>query len=293
VIFPPAIRPGDRVAVIAPSSPFDRALVLRGMGFLKERYEVSFDPTLFARSGYLAGSDARRFAELDAAIRDPSIRAIVAARGGYGASRFVHDLEWGPFEARPKWISGFSDITAIHVELARRGFASIHGPHVASVGRSDAAARRELIGALEIPEARKTFGGLRVIQGGSATGPLAGGNLSLLHASAAAGKLRLPAGCILFVEDIGERPYRVDRMLTTLRLGGHFDRVAALVAGDFTACDPNADRVTIADVLRTFAGSLGIPVAMGLPCGHEIRNDALVLGSTATLDTARARLTVG
>ncbi|MFO0616385.1 MAG: LD-carboxypeptidase [Polyangiaceae bacterium] len=294
-IFPPAVRPGDRVAVIAPSSPFDRGLVLRGMAFLKTRYDVRFEPTMFARAGYLAGTDARRLAELEAAIGDPEIRAIVAARGGYGASRFVHDLDWRPFEAAPKWIVGFSDITAIHVELARRGFASIHGPHVANVGRSDAAARAQLVGALEFPRARKTFDGLRVLAPGNAVGPLVGGNLSLLHASAAAGKLRLPAGCVLFVEDVGERPYRVDRMLTTLRLGGHFEGVAGIALGDFTQCDPGPDRTTITDVFHSAVGALGVPVVSGLPCGHEIRNEALVLGSIAALDATKTlgRLVVG
>jgi len=296
VIFPPAVRPGDRVVIVAPSSPFDRTLVRRGIAFLGDRYRVSFDASLFARAGYLAGSDERRRAELQAALSDPAVRAIVAARGGYGASRFVHDLDLGPFAASPKWLVGFSDLTALHVELAARGFASVHGPTVANVGRSDARARAELTRAIEEPRATRAFHGLRAVASGAATGVLTGGNLTLLHACAAAGKLRLPEGSILFLEDIGEKPFRVDRMLTTLRVGGHFGRVAGVVVGDFTGCEPNPDGVTVADVIRDCVGSLGIPVATGMPCGHEpTRNDALVLGAIASLSVGAegASLSVG
>lgn len=289
MIFPPAVRPGDRVVVVAPSSPFDRALVLRGMGFLASRYRVSFDRGLFARAGYLAGSDARRRDELQSALSAPDIRAILAARGGYGASRFVHDLDFGAFEAAPKWVAGFSDLTALHAELGARGFASVHGPTVANVGRSDARARAELTRALEDPRASRVFDGLRPVAPGAATGLLTGGNLTLLHACAAAGKLRMPDQAILFLEDIGEKPFRVDRMLTTLRVGGHLARVRGVVVGDFTGCEPNVDGVTVADVVRDCLGSLGIPVAAGMPCGHDVRNDALVLGALASLDVGRER----
>lgn len=285
MIFPPPVVEGDRVVVVAPSSPFDRALVLRGMGFLATRYRVEFAPTLFERRGYLAGDDARRRDELQAAADDEGVRAIIAARGGYGASRFVHDVDWSGFERAPKWIAGFSDVTAIHVEAARRGFASIHGPMVASLGRSDARARRELVGALEDPRSERRFDDLDVVVGGRAEGRLAGGNLTLVHACAAAGKLRFDAPTILFLEDITERPFRVDRMLTTLRAGGHFTNVTGFAIGDFTACDPGLDGVTIPDVIRACLGDLGVPIVSGLPCGHDPkRNHALILGATATIE---------
>lgn len=295
MIFPDPVRPGDRVAVVAASSPFDADVVREGIAFLRTRYEVTHAPTLFERAGYLAGTDERRRAELQGAIADPSVRAIVAARGGYGASRFVHDLDWTPFAASPKWIAGFSDVTAIHVELARRGFASIHGPHVANVGRDGAAARLELVDALESPGAHRRFDDLEVVTAGVARGVLTGGNLSLLHASAAAGRLRFASGAIVFIEDIGEKPFRVDRMLTTLRLGGHFAEASAIVAGEFTSCEPNVDGVTIADVIRDCLGGLGIPVATGMPCGHGERNAALILGASAAIDASgvRASLRIG
>src|SRR5262245_61567717 len=121
LIVPPPLLPGARIAVIAPSSPFDRTLVMRGMGFLSERYRVSFDRDLFARRGYLAGSDERRLAELDARLRDPELGAVLVARGGYGLGRIAHQADWGALRAAPKWLVGFSDATVLHAEALAAG----------------------------------------------------------------------------------------------------------------------------------------------------------------------------
>ncbi|HEY4116210.1 MAG TPA: LD-carboxypeptidase, partial [Byssovorax sp.] len=236
-----------------------------------------------------------RLAELEAALAAPDVRAIVAARGGYGASRFVSRVDFGALAASPRWIVGFSDVTALHLEAQRVGVASMHAAHVTSLGRGDAHGRDAFVRALEHPTAARAFDALGVIARGAQAGPLVGGNLTLLHASAAAGRLDLPDGCVLFLEDVTERPYRIDRMLTTLALGGHLSRVGAVVLGDFTQCDPGADGVTVREVLVDRLAHLGVPVAYGLPAGHEIKNAPLVLGGPARLDAtgARASLIVG
>ena len=292
---PPPLRPRDLVAVVAPSSPFEHVLAWRGLGFLAERYRLRFTRGLFARDGYLAGSDARRRDELEAALADQDVAAIVAARGGYGASRFVHELSFEGLAARPRWIVGFSDVTALHVEAARVGVASIHGPHVTSVGRGDARARAALVRALEDPLAPRAYDGLEVIAEGTAEGPLFGGNLTMLHACAAAGRLALPAGCVLLLEDVTERPYRIDRMLATLAVGGHLRRASAVVLGDFTQCEPGADGVTVDRVLRHALAPLGVPVVRGLPVGHGVRNDPVVLGLPAHVEASgrTGRLVLG
>ncbi|HTJ82602.1 MAG TPA: LD-carboxypeptidase, partial [Polyangiaceae bacterium] len=279
-VWPPALSPGARVHVVAPSSPFEAVLAWRGLGFLARRYRLRFEREgLFVRRGYLAGDDARRKAELEAALADPDVRAIVAARGGYGASRFVHEIAWETLRARPKWIVGFSDITALHVEAARVGVASIHGCHVTSLGRSDARAHAGIVDVLEAPAAERRFTGLATLCPGRAEGRLFGGNLTLLHACAAAGRLFVPEGAVVFLEDVTERPYRIDRMLTTLLVGGHFERASAVVLGEFTDCPPGPDRVRVEDVLRERLALLGIPVVSGLPCGHGRVNEPLVLGA--------------
>jgi muramoyltetrapeptide carboxypeptidase len=295
LIFPRALRPGDVVAVVAPSSPFEHVLAWRGLGWLAERYRVRYSRGMFERAGYLAGTDARRSAELAAALADPDIAAILAVRGGYGASRFVHELSFGPLAACPRWIVGFSDITALHVEAARVGVATLHGPHLTSVGRGDARARAALVAALEDPLGARTYLGLGVVREGTAAGPLFGGNLTMLHACAAAGRLDVPAGCVLLLEDVTERPYRLDRMLTTLAAGGHLRRVAAVALGDFTQCDPGSDGVTAPRVLEERLRELGVPVVRGVPVGHGARNEPVVLGALAevTAHGSEGSLTIG
>lgn len=294
-IVPPPLTPGDTVAVVAPSSPFEPVLAWVGLGFLAARYRVRFDRGMFERKGYLAGSDARRRAELSGALHDPDVKAIIAARGGYGAHRFAHTIDWTVLARSPRWLVGFSDVTALHVEAARVGVASIHGAHVTSLGRGDARAREALLGALERPLEPRAFSGLRALSGGSAEGPLFGGNLTILHASAAAGRLSVPEGCVLLLEDVTERPYRIDRMLATLACGGHLARVAAVVLGDFTQCDPGPDGVTVEHVLGDHLTCLGVPVAAGAPVGHGLRNEPVVLGARARVEAREgsARVTLG
>jgi muramoyltetrapeptide carboxypeptidase len=172
---------------------------------------------------------------------------------------------------------------------------SIHGCHVTALGRSDAPTRDRLMSALTAPLASRRFGDLRTVTPGRASGPLFGGNLTLLHACAAAGRLALPPGAILFIEDVTELPYRIDRMLTTLAVGGFFDHLAGVVMGEFTACEPAGDGVTAISVLEERFRSLGVPVVDGFPAGHGRKNEHLVLGAPATIDAreSSAEVTLG
>jgi muramoyltetrapeptide carboxypeptidase len=284
VIFPPALKPGDRVGVFAGSSPFDATLVLRGLGWLAERYRVVFDRRMFERHGYLAGDDERRRDELSRLLADRSLGAIVAARGGYGLARFAHGLDWSLLQETPRWLAGFSDVTALHVEATRAGVASVHGPMVASLGRADAWTRGQFLEAMEHPLAPRRLEGLTCVRPGTAAGTLAGGNLSIVHASAAAGRLQLPAGCLLLLEDITERPYRVDRMLTTLLLGGHLASVTGVILGEWTECTPGPDRTTIEEVLAERLGQLGVPIVASAAVGHGRWNTPVVLGRRWKID---------
>ena len=288
MLFPPPLKRGDTIAVIAPSSPFEHVLGWRGLGFLAERYRLRFDRgALFARRGYLAGEDGARRDALARALEEPDVAAILAARGGYGANRFVHSVDFAGLRERPRWIIGFSDITALHVEASRVGVASLHACHLTAVGRSDRRARAGLLQALEDPLGTRVFDGLRTIVAGRAEGPLFGGNLTMLHACAAAGRLVVPEGAIVFLEDVTERPYRIDRMLTTLAVGGHFERARGFVLGDFTQCDPGGDGVTVADVVRDRLAGLGVPVVAGAPIGHGLVNEPVVVGAPTVVDASQ------
>jgi muramoyltetrapeptide carboxypeptidase len=284
-VIPAPLQPGSRIRVIAPSGPFDRTLVLRGMAWLGQRYRVEFDWSMFERHGFLAGDDVRRLGELNRALADPGLGAIIAARGGYGLTRIAHLAEYGPLLRHPKWIVGFSDITALHVEAAALGVASMHGPNAAALGRSDDWTQQRFIRALESPSAQSRFEGLSVVRPGLARGPLAGGNLSLLFTCQASGRLRLPAGAILLLEDVTESAYRVDRMLSALVAGGALDGIGGIVLGDFSDC-PDSYRMSVRDVLEERLTGLGVPVLRGLCFGHERYNEFVALGALAELDAS-------
>jgi muramoyltetrapeptide carboxypeptidase len=283
--LPPPLAPGDLVAVVAPSSPFPREELLRGLAWLRLRYRLRMRPGILARDGFLAGSDARRRDELAHAMTDPEVKAIVAARGGYGAIRLIDTLPWEDFTRRPTWLVGFSDVTALHAMAWRAGVASVHAPNVTGLGRdATPAIRARWLASLERPRAPHSWPGLRVLQPGSAAGPIVGGNLSLVHAMAAAGRLVVPEGAMLALEDVTESPYRIDRMLTSLRLGGYFARAAGLVFGGFDRCSPGTDGRTADEVIEERTADLGVPVLAGAPFGHGLRNDAFVLGSAARIE---------
>lgn len=275
--MPPPLRDGDTVAVFAGSSPFDRTLVLRGMGLLARRFRVVFEPSLFARRGYLAGTDERRAGELARWMADERVRGLLAARGGWGLLRVIDALPWDTFTRRPAWVLGFSDVTTLHLELSARGVASLHGPNVAALGRADEWTQTRVLAALTAPSLPLRLAGTAWVDG-HARGPLVGGNLTLVHAHAAAGRLRLPDGAILLLEDVTERPYRIDRMLTALRLSGALARVAGFALGEWTDCAPGPDRVTVERVLREALEPLGKPIVAGLPIGHGRFNAPVVLG---------------
>lgn len=277
------LRPGSRIRLIAPAGPFPLEDFERGLAALRARYDVHFDPSIVERSGYFAGSDARRGSELAAAIADDDADAIVAVRGGFGAARLLPAVDLQRLVARPKLLVGFSDVSALHALWARAGLGSIHGAMVAGLGRSDALRiarwQRAVEGALPAP-----LSGLRTIAPGRARGPLLGGNLAVLTSLIGTPYLPDLGGSVLFLEDIGERPYRVDRMLTTWAQAGVLRRLAAIALGAFSDCGPGPDGVRVDEVLAERLGALGIPVVADVPSGHLDDNLELPLGAEVELD---------
>jgi muramoyltetrapeptide carboxypeptidase len=274
-----------RVRVVAPSSPFNADDLKRGLQLLSRRYQVSHSDSLFERHGYLAGHDARRLAELQSAVDDPELDAIMAARGGYGATRLLDSLELSALRKRPKLLVGFSDITALHAVWSRAGLGSIHGPMVAAVGRGGDAELARLIEAVEGRHTR-ALSGLHALAPGRARGPLAGGNLAVLCALIGTPFMPDLSGAVLLLEDVGERPYRIDRMLTSLRQSGALEHVAGILLGAFTHAEPGADGMTADEVLVDRLASLGVPVLSGAPIGHIDHNEPVPLGALIELDAA-------
>ena len=293
---PPALAPGARVALVAPSGPLRDARELdaaianaRALG-----WEPVASTQAMARSGYLAGDDRLRAAELDRAFADDSIDGIWCLRGGYGAMRLLTALDYDALRRRPKVLIGYSDITALHAAVgARCGIVSYHGPTARGTltdfsrdSLERATIRREdPCGAAD---------GVRVLRPGRAAGPLVGGNLALL--AALAGTAFAPAydGAILVVEDVGEPTYRIDRMLRQLELSGALGRVAGIVFGHFTdgTLDSDVTSRALDDVLREAADVAGVPAIAGAPLGHIDDQWTIPLGATAELDADAGTLHV-
>jgi muramoyltetrapeptide carboxypeptidase len=254
-----------------------------------EGFRPRLGPNTLARDGYLAGGDEARLEDLRGMFLDPEIKAIFCARGGYGSMRLLDRLDYPMIRANPKPLVGYSDITAVLLAVLRKaGLVTFHGPVVRDMGAKDGQNLKAMLlaltdnGRLEIP-----LGEDGVVRQGKSRGPIVGGNLSLICHLVGTRYLPSLRGAILFVEDTGEPAYRLDRMLTHLRLSGHMEGLAALLAGDFEGCEePGPLKRLLAD--RTMG--LNIPVAVGLHVGHGRRNLTIPMGVEAEVDTGSGTL---
>ena len=285
----PALRTGDPVVVVAPASAFDRPSFEAGLEVIARRYRVHHDPGVLARERYLAGSDERRLGELAAALADTSTRAVFCARGGYGVMRLLAALSSASIAPKP--VIGFSDITALHQLLQRERLVSVHGPTLTQLARVDALAQARLFALLESDTPVAALTGTETYVGGAAEGPLLGGNLSVLTRLLGTPFLPSLEGAILLLEDVGERPYRLDRMWTHLALAGVFHQVRGIVLGTFTGCEEKETMYSSADVLRDLAQATGLPCVAGFPIGHGEHNQPVPLGVRVRLDTGNRSLT--
>ncbi len=289
MIRPPRVTPGDLVAVVAPSGPVPREAFEAGARILGARHRLVYDERIFARRGYLAGEDAARLAELERALGDPAVRAIVCARGGYGLLRILDRIDAAALARHPKVIVGFSDITALHAMAASAGMASVHGPVVTQLPELPGSDVAALLDALESPEPPPPLTGLRCLAPGVVEGILAGGNLEVLSrlVGTAYPPARWLASSVLLLEEVGERPYRIDRALTQLILSGALGGVRGAIIGDLIGCaEADGSAPSAEQVIAERLGRFGIPVVAGAPVGHGERNRALPLGARVRLDAA-------
>jgi muramoyltetrapeptide carboxypeptidase len=283
MIRPPRLRPGDPVALVAPAGPLHEARFEAGRARLAKRYDLRWSQRLFERTGYLAGDDGARLGELELAIASPDIRGIVCARGGYGAMRLLARIDGEKLQRDPKPIVGFSDITALHAFAYRQGLTSIHGPNLGQLGVMSPEDEAALYALLE-GELGAALTGLQSIAARTVIeGPLVGGNLELVTRLLATPFAFSLAGAVLLLEEVGEKPYRIDRSLTQLALAGAWERVAGVVVGDFTDCVA-PDGPTAMEVVVERLSSLSVPVLLGLPVGHGVRNRALAHGARVRVD---------
>jgi muramoyltetrapeptide carboxypeptidase len=293
---PRHLQPGDTLALVSPSSPppndsdYERAR----RWVLSQGFKVKEFPHTRDRWGYYAGADRDRAADLTAAFADPEVNGILATRGGTGGWRMAPHLDLDVIRANPKFFCGYSDVTAAHLAIAQAAnLVTFYGPVAMSfVGRRPsaytlrhflrAALTPEPLGEVEKdPDDPFTW----AIAGGVAEGPLLGGCLSLLVAAVGTPWQQDWRGAILFFEDVHEDPYRIDNYLTQLRLAGCFDGIAGVVVGEHADCRPKLPgSFTLEEVYRQHFAEQGVPVMVGLPCGHGAHIATLPLGVHARLD---------
>ena len=297
LVYPPRLREGDRVIILSPSSKIDKAFLRGAVRRLKSwGLEPVLAPHAGSSHGTYAGSIAQRLKDLQEAMDDPKARAILCSRGGYGAVHLVDKLDFTRFREQPKWLIGFSDITALHCVFQHEGFASLHAPmarHL-TVEPDDDPAMQALHDILfgQYPGEKQNFDIVceahRLNHQGTSRGILRGGNLSVFYGLRGT-PWDIPAeGTILFLEDVGERPHAVERMLYNLKLGGVLEKLSGLLIGQFTEYEENRSLgkplyEALADVLKPY----DIPICFGFPVGHVTRNMPLPCGAEAVLEVGK------
>lgn len=282
--FPLPLPCGARVALIAPASPLcPRALLeesvsaLGGLGFSPVVY-----PSAAGQDGYLAASDEIRAQDVMRAFSDETIDAVFCLRGGYGCMRILSRLDYGVLRRNPKPLFGFSDVTALSLALLKKAdLASVHAPFPFRYATLEAGARKRLseIFSGQLSASYTPDDGLYCLHPGRVCAPMFGGNLGLVAALLASDYCPDLDGCVLFLEEVDEQLYRLDRLLYTLSLARVFERVGGLVLGQFTDCGKAEE---IARILRENTPA-SLPVLGGFPAGHTLNNHAFVQGQTVTL----------
>lgn len=291
IMKPRRLPAGGTIGVVAPASPpISDELLNNGITYLeKQGFRVRIGDAVRSKRGYLAGSDEERVRDINKMFADPEIDAIIAVRGGYGCARFLHLLDYELIRRNPKIFVGYSDITALHCAIYNRTrLITFAGPMVAADFGSEINSQTEAYFWSLImepkPGVRLSFGDLSGLKFGtqrSFTGPLLGGNVAVL--CSLIGSAYLPGfnRTVLALEEIGEAPYRIDRMLNQLKMYGVFDKLSGILLGQFTDCKQDNDRptLTLDEVFDDYLSDLAYPVLDAVPFGHENQKITLPMGA--------------
>jgi muramoyltetrapeptide carboxypeptidase len=294
----PPLRAGDLVGVVAPAGVVDVERLAVGTAALERLgYRTRIGAHALDRARYLAGDDEARRADLQPMLDDPAVRAVIAARGGYGCQRLVPELDLAGLHRAPKLVVGYSDVTALLTTIVRSGLVAVHGPMAAAdfARGLSPASETHFVRLVSDPAYVWTASVPTPLRPGRAEGPLVGGCLSLLTALLGTPLAPVTEGAILFLEDTREWPYRIDRLLTQARQAGLFDRVAGVVLGTFETC-PQHDQVNALDIIRDEFADAPFPVGFGLQAGHtaverRVEQTALPLGVRVRFDADAGLLT--
>jgi muramoyltetrapeptide carboxypeptidase len=294
LIQPPFLKAGDTVAIVAPSGILKNRNdeVTQAVALLKSwGLHAIVGKHVFSKADHFAGTDAERCEDFQNALDDPTISAIWCARGGYGTVRILDKLDYTKFKKKPKWVVGYSDITALHNQIHNQGFQSIHALMCVSLTKD----LSEIDYTIETFKSAlfgrpmgydldySTYNKL-----GNAKGQLVGGNLTILHTMLGSDTSIDTSGKILFIEEIGEYKYHIDRMLQSLKRAGYFENCVGLLVGDMSKMRKNTTPwgTSVEQLILDALSEYDFPIAFGMPAGHEKNNYALILGKEIELNVA-------
>ncbi len=292
---PPFLKQGDTVAIVAPAGILKNreGEINKAKALLKSwGLHAVVGKHIFNQGQHFAGSDDERCEDFQKALDDSSISAIWCARGGYGSVRILDKLDWTNFKENPKWIIGYSDITAIHSEVHNLGFQSLHAIMCTSL-QDDAETIKETISTFKAAIFGKQLGytleGSKYNLPGTISAPIVGGNLTIMHTMLGSKTSIDTSGKILFIEEIGEYKYHIDRMLLSLKRAGYFDNCKGVIIGDMTKIKRNTTPwgSSIEQLILDVLSDYNFPIAFNMPAGHEKDNRALVFGKTIELKVTK------
>lgn len=289
-IRPPRLKPGDTIGIVAPAGPFDPEIFSQGLSILASQgFRTLVSDEIFEKTGYLAGTDAQRAQLVNRLFKDPEVQAVVCARGGFGSLRILPLVDFDVIRKNPKVFIGFSDITALLTAITTRTrLVTFHGPMVTTLATAPEFTCNILTTAIasDTPLEIAPADGI-VIQAGQAKGPVIGGNLNTLcHLLGTPFQAGFKNHILLF-EDRGEAPYRIDRMVSQMKLAGCFEGIAGLVLGSFEDCGALD---AIYQIFQEHFQDIDIPILAGFDIGHGKQNMTIPCGIEATLDTDKQLL---
>lgn len=292
-MHPPFLKTGDTVGILSTARKTEAAAIQKAGKIIESfGYRVKLAPNLFATSHQFAGTDEERIADMHTLLQDPEVKAIICARGGYGTSRMVDAVDWSLLERQPKWIGGFSDVTTILCHLQRRGIESIHCTMAALFDVQDPekkASAESLFQLLAGRPFQMKASAHSFNRSGQATGEIIGGNLSILNHLIATPSDPDYEGKILFLEDLDEYLYHVDRMMVQLKRSGKLAKLAGLLIGYMSDMNDNTIPFgkTAYEIIQEHVAEYTYPVAFGLPIGHEALNMAVPVGRKIKLEVMK------
>lgn len=292
---PAYLKPGDKIRVVSPSGKVNAEKINSGINALRNQgFEVIASAHVFGNHFQFSGTDTERLLDLQEALDDPDCKAIVCARGGYGAIRLAEQLCLDGFRRNPKWLVGFSDITVLHALIQNEGFCSIHGPMPGFYLKDGAETEsfRLLSAVLKGESSTYRFDAHSLNRNGEAAGELCGGNLSIVYSLLGTPWLLETEGKILFIEDLSEYLYHLDRMMYGLRLSGSLKGLKALLVGSFTEMKDNDSPFgqTVEEIILSAVKDYNYPVLFNCPSGHIDENMPLVFGRTYRIGTANGQV---